>query len=122
MGLTIGRKVSVTPEFMAASGGTVRMSFDVEAIDEKSRLTVTYRLDDDTPYVFSAGDPKSTVRGPVDVPVSGTTVSHSVILKKSPPNAPREELVVVSLEIQEVDSTGTPVRRPFGRSVSIGIQ
>ena len=122
MGLTLGRKVTVSPAFIPASGETVTASFDAEAIDEATRLTVTYRLADDKPYVFSPGDAKSTVRGPVDVPTSGTTISHRVTLKKSPPSAPREELVILSLEIQEVDEAGAPVRRPFGRSVSIGIQ
>jgi hypothetical protein len=122
MPLTIGRLVAVSPEFIPASGGTVTLSFEAAAIDVRTRLTVTYSLEDDKPYIFSAGDPKSTVRGPVDVPTSGTTVSHRLTLKKSPPAAPREELVIISLEIQEVDAAGTPIRRPFGRSVSVGIE
>jgi hypothetical protein len=122
MGLILGRKVTVSPAFIPASGGTVTASFEAEATDEATRLTVTYSLSDDQPYVFTPGDAKLTERGPVDVPAASKTISHRVTLKKSPPAAPREEIVILSLEIQEVDETGAPVRRPFGRSVGIGIQ
>ena len=122
MGLSLDVDPSVTPRSIAASGGTITVSFEVSGVPGKTRIKILYSLAEDVPYVFAPDDSKEVDSGPVDVPASGRRVSNRLTLKKSPPSAPRQAFIPIGVKLEELDDAGNVVDELEAPAVLVDIE
>jgi hypothetical protein len=105
MAFIIVTEPQTAPASIPEPGGSVIMTFRLSAIETPTAVNVTYTIRDGMPYVFVPPPPPttpSTVKtGPHTVLVGGTDIVRRLTLAKSPPSAPRVELLFVDIEVVE---------------------